>query len=69
MSRNGRAYTNDGRSDCVISCDVESGCASGALAPHFTTSFTSSTTGHTFSSGGTEIVRVRAERNRVVCRF
>jgi hypothetical protein len=30
MSRNGRAFTNDGRSDCVISCDVESGCASGA---------------------------------------
>ena len=33
-------------------------------SPHFTTSFASSTTGHTFSSGGIGIDRVRAERNR-----
>ena len=34
-----------------ISCDGGSGCASGATAPDFSTSFTSATTGHAFSSG------------------
>ena len=61
----GRLASRAARSGCVISCGGESGCASGALAPNFATSFTSSTTGHAFSSGVGEDT-IYAERNGAI---
>jgi hypothetical protein len=55
MSRNGQAWL--ATAEWVASFLAMSNPAAhpALLAPYFTTSFASSTTGHTFSSGGTGI--------------
>jgi hypothetical protein len=55
MSRNGQAL--QAKTDRIASLLAMPDPAAhpALLAPYFATSFASSTTGHTFSSGGTEI--------------